>query len=128
LGWHVASNSEYTTSVTYLTNSGYGYGGSGDDIAKALAATFGWGQTSDNPGIPDYDKASNNSSGFTALPSGKREATAIFNDYGCQGKWWTSSEAGTSLANCPQMMCYWAYLYRGSLNKKCGLSIRRIKD
>ena len=34
-GWHVPADSEWTTLTDYLINNGYGYGGSGSEIAKS---------------------------------------------------------------------------------------------
>ncbi|OQY02885.1 MAG: hypothetical protein B6I20_06115, partial [Bacteroidetes bacterium 4572_117] len=68
-GWHLPSDAEWTELTDYLTNNGYGYGGSGNDIAKSLAATSGWG-ADDTAGNIGNDQSSNNSSGFSALPGG----------------------------------------------------------
>jgi uncharacterized protein (TIGR02145 family) len=35
-GWHVPSYAEWTTLTDYLTNNGYGYEGTGGDIAKSM--------------------------------------------------------------------------------------------
>ena len=40
-GWHLPSDAEWTILTDYLTNKGYGYGGSGSDIGKSMAATSG---------------------------------------------------------------------------------------
>jgi uncharacterized protein (TIGR02145 family) len=40
-GWHVPSIDEWTVLSDYLTNNGYGYEGSGYDIAKSLASSSG---------------------------------------------------------------------------------------
>jgi hypothetical protein len=74
----------------YLTNNGYGSNGSGNDIAKSMAATSVW-ITSSSPGSVGNDQASNNSSGFTALPSGWRYnyGSYIYIGYCCI--WWGSA-------------------------------------
>ena len=36
-GWHVPSYDEWTILTDYLTNNGFGYGGSGNDIAKSMS-------------------------------------------------------------------------------------------
>ena len=71
IGWHLPDNAEWTTLKDYLINNGYGYGGDGDDIAKSMAATKLW-NTDPTAGNVGNDLASNNSSGFTALPGGNR--------------------------------------------------------
>jgi uncharacterized protein (TIGR02145 family) len=89
-GWHVPSGTEWIALTTFLTNNGYGYEGSGDDIGKSMAATSGW-VNDPTPGNIGNDQASNNSSGFTALPGGNREAGGSFYDIGYAGWWWSTS-------------------------------------
>jgi uncharacterized protein (TIGR02145 family) len=95
-GWHVPSVAEWTTLFDFLTNNGYGYQGSGNDIAKSLAAKSGW-RLSSVEGDPGNDQASNNSSGFTALPGGSylsgysQHGSSwfwMFFYLGLQGQWW----------------------------------------
>jgi uncharacterized protein (TIGR02145 family) len=45
-GWHEPNDAEWIILETYLTNNGYGFGSSGNDIAKSLAATFNWSGSS----------------------------------------------------------------------------------
>jgi uncharacterized protein (TIGR02145 family) len=125
-GWHVPSDAEWMTLTDYLTSNGYGYGGSGSDIAKSLAATSGW-TTDETAGTVGNDQASNNSSGFTALPSGSRSYDGTFGDVGF-GIWWSSTEYSTTSA-------YNRYIYynnnsiHGNDNsKRTGFSVRCVKD
>jgi uncharacterized protein (TIGR02145 family) len=90
-GWHVPTDAEWTTLINYITINGYGYGGSGNDIAKSLAATSGW-TTWGVAGTVGNDQASNNTSGFTALPSGYRLYSGAFLSIGDNGHWWSASE------------------------------------
>ena len=62
-GWSIASLSDWMELDSYLTDNGYGYGGSGDDVAKALASTSGW-DGSTTPGTVGNNQGSNNSSGL----------------------------------------------------------------
>jgi len=90
-GWHVPNNAEWTALTDYLVNNGFGYEGSGYDIGKSMAATSGW--TSDpSAGNVGNDQASNNSSGFTALPSGYRYGHGPFDYLGTIVYWWSCSE------------------------------------
>ncbi|MBQ6156066.1 MAG: choice-of-anchor J domain-containing protein [Bacteroidales bacterium] len=69
-GWHVPSEAEWNQLFNYVkSQEEYVYGNSSDNIAKALAATTGW-QESSVPGTPGNDIGSNNSTGFSALPAG----------------------------------------------------------
>jgi uncharacterized protein (TIGR02145 family) len=126
-GWHVPSDNEWTTLTDYLTNNGYGYGGSGSDIAKSMAATSGW-TTDPTAGNVGNDQASNNSSGFTALPSGFRSSNSTFNNIGDYGTLWSSTEYSTAYA-------YYRIVYysntdveRLSNYKGHGFSVRCLRD
>jgi uncharacterized protein (TIGR02145 family) len=125
-GWHVTSDAEWMTLTDYLTNNGYGYGGSGSDIAKSLAATSGW-TIDETAGTVGNDQASNNSSGFTALPSGSRSYDGTFGDVGF-GIWWSSTEYSTTSA-CNRYIYYNNSSVHGNDNsKRTGFSVRCVKD
>jgi len=86
IGWHVATSDESNILSSYLINNGFGFEGSGFDIAKSLASTFAW-NTSTSAGTVGQDQSSNNSSGFTELPSGYRNVDGSFAGLGSDGKW-----------------------------------------
>jgi uncharacterized protein (TIGR02145 family) len=92
-GWHVPSDAEWTTFINYLSINGYGFEGSGDDIAKSISGTNGW-RSSPTPGAPGNDKLTNNSSGFNGFPAGLR-GRGGFSLRGRFTCWW-SSTGGTS--------------------------------
>lgn len=126
-GWHVPSDAEWITLRDYLTNNGYGYEGSGDDIAKSMAATTNW-ISWEIPGLPGNDLASNNSSGFTGLPGGLRRYSGSFKDLGAGGYWWSSTEYSSAHA-------YYRHLYYINPNlrgfgdtKDYGFSVRCLRD
>jgi uncharacterized protein (TIGR02145 family) len=138
-GWHLPTNEEWTTLTDYLTNNGYGYGGSGSDIGKSMAATTGWGfysYSSSSPGTVSNDQASNNSSGFTALPGGGRNSNGRhgvnggdFSDLGLSVIFWSSSEEWSKYP-------WYVYLtydgdgaYRDwASDYRSGCSVRCLKD
>jgi uncharacterized protein (TIGR02145 family) len=79
-GWHLPSESEWTTLINYL--------GCGEIAGGKLTSTEGWGSLSD--GVT-------NNSGFSALPSGSRYAEGgPFAFAGELGYWWTSSMDGST--------------------------------
>ena len=94
-GWHLPSSSDYQDLLNYLTDNGYGYEGSGNDVAKALASVSGWIST-DNPGEVGNNPGENNSSGFSALPTGYRYSQGGFLYQGDRTFFWTSDTDGTS--------------------------------
>lgn len=70
-GWHFPTWNEYDAMKTWLTNNGYGYEGSGDDIAKSICSKKGW-KSSGAAGTPGYDRSNNDSVHFSAVPAGYR--------------------------------------------------------
>ncbi len=126
-GWHVPTDNEWTELTEYLENNGYGYGGSGNDIAKSLAATSGWtaGGTAGNIG---NDQSSNNSSGFTALPGGYRSNNGTFGNIGHNGCWWSATEYSTTYAWYRDMYYYYSNVLRSYNNKQSGFSVRCLRD
>jgi len=62
----------------YLIANGYNYDGTttGNKIAQSMAAKTGW-TSSTTPGAPGYDLNSNNSSGFSGMPGGRRDTRVI---------------------------------------------------
>ena len=127
-GWHVPSDAEWTTLTDYLTNNGYGYGGSGDDIAKSMAATSGW-TTYGTLGTVGNDQASNNSSGFTALPSGYRDYDGTYFGVGEYSGWWSSSEASSYNTAFNQNVHYvTSIVFNNFGHKTYGASVRCLRD
>lgn len=121
-GWHVSTENDWKTLIDYLVANGYGYDGSGSDIAKSLAAKTLW-SASIVPGTPGNDLASNNSSGFSALPGGFRTGSGIFNNAGSQGVWWSTGN-GTYKA----LWLNSGEIAQQSTNKNFGASVRCVKD
>jgi len=78
-GWHVPSDSECMKLSACL--------GGEKDAYDALKASDGSHRIGQNGGIL-------NSSGFTGLLAGEREADGEFRDYGALGIWWNSTADG----------------------------------
>lgn len=89
-GWHLPSDAEWTQLSDYLISNGYGFEGSGDDIAKAVAATISWNESL-IPGSPGYEIEFNNSCGFSGLASGLHVFPYFFG-MGTHSLWWSSTE------------------------------------
>jgi uncharacterized protein (TIGR02145 family) len=131
-GWHVPTKDEFTTLVNYLIAGGYGYGGEEDYIAKSVASCLFW-DTSIVLGSPGLDPAENNSSGFNLPPAGGRDSNGSFNPVTMRpaGKGagiWTSTEFPTSVAFYFEIVYNDVYFHSVINSKRCGLSIRPIKD
>jgi uncharacterized protein (TIGR02145 family) len=109
-GWHVPTNADYTTLITYLG------GATTAGAALKESGTADW--MTPNTGAT-------NSSGFTALPGGYflGSATDITND----GNFWSSTASSSN--------AYYLYLYYGSTNatmdngtQSLCLSVRCVKN
>ena len=126
-GWHLPSDAEWTELTNYLIDNGHGYGGSGNDIGKSMASTSGW-TSSSSAGDVGNDQATNNSSGFTALPGGGRYGDGSFNNLGISGYWWSSSGSSSSNAWYRDLNYYNATVNRYDYYRESGFSVRCLKD
>ena len=108
--WYVPSESEWDVLDEVL---------GGENLTdEALKSTFGW--NSDN---------GTNTSGFGALPSGKRDVPGgDFKDAGSVGGWWSSTEAGVPYAWTRLLNTTASQLVPYAPNKKDGYSVRCIKN
>jgi uncharacterized protein (TIGR02145 family) len=110
-GWHVPTDTEWTTLATFLGNNAGGK-------LKETGTTH-W--TTPNEGAT-------NETGFTALPSGWRPSGGVFLDFGTFCGWWTSTESSTGYP------LNWDASYKdGNVNnegddKKSGIGVRCLKD
>lgn len=127
-GWHVPSNEEWDSLATYLTDNGYGFEEGGNGYGKSLAANAGW-TASTVPGTAGNDPAGNNTSGFTARPSGYRDLDGTFKDTGTSANWWSFT------GNEPDCFAYFWQLgynnlkiYNYKIERELGSSVRCLKD
>ena len=127
-GWHVPSDSEWTTLENYLIANGYNYDQTTTEnkIAKAMASTTGW-ESSTASGTIGNDQSTNNSSGFNAFPDG------IFysGDFIAEGEvilFWSSDESNAVNAWTRLLGPSISSLNRdGSFYKRDGFSVRFVK-
>lgn len=83
-GWHVATDSEWTTLTSYL---------GGDSVAAGKIKETGTVELGTGHWYsPNTD--ANNSSGFTALPDGSRGNSGYFDFMGYSALFWTATENG----------------------------------
>ncbi|MEY3312081.1 MAG: hypothetical protein RL348_1424, partial [Bacteroidota bacterium] len=115
-GWHIPSDCEWM----YLENT------LGMNTTDQQAT--GWRTSGD----VDYDLSSavpsgTNNSGFSGLLAGYRSASGPFNDRSSRGHWWSSSASGAS-ASLRYLNTGLRGVFRNSLNKALGFSVRCLKD
>jgi len=128
-GWHVPSDAEWTTLTNYLSaDSTYWCGSNSSYIAKSLASTTSWISSTTTCAV-GTNLSANNSTGFSALPGGKRYGSdGSFNTLGYDGYWWSSTENDGSNAWDRNLHCSNANVDRSNTNKRHGFSVRCLRD
>jgi uncharacterized protein (TIGR02145 family) len=114
LGWHLPTDAEWTTLITYL---------GGETVAggkmKETCSTLWY---SPNTGAT-------NESGFTALPSGFRyNSDGVFDYLGSFGNWWSSTAYLTFYARSRFVYYDQTKCLRNYNSKPFGFAVRLIKD
>lgn len=133
-GWHVASDEEWKELEVELgmarsESNGTGWRGTANESRKLKEFDRGYSFT-------DKERAEINVSGFSAVPSGartRRDLILPFWGGGAYADYWTSTESdGYSAWNRSLVWTPWHPgsddVFRGTLNKEYGFSIRCIKD
>ena len=128
-GWHVPTDAEWTTLENYLIANGYNYDGTttSNEIAKAMASTTGWNEST-NTGAIGNDQSLNNGSLFNALPVGYRAME--FSSEGINARFWSSTEHSTdSIRAYYQKLNYSSSsTINFSASKWWGFSVRFVKN
>ncbi|MES2138748.1 MAG: fibrobacter succinogenes major paralogous domain-containing protein [Bacteroidota bacterium] len=115
-GWHIPDDKEWIALAEYL---------GGEDIAgEKMKTVNGWKQHLNN-----YSNG-NNSSVFTAFPSGYRFNNGAFFYKGSFAYWWSSSEDSLDAGNAifRDLGYNKSNLGRDSNDKRNGLAVRCIRD
>lgn len=128
-GWHLPSHAEWQKLVDYLADNGFGFEGSGDDIAKALAANTHWNYFSQQ-GTPGNDLSTNNSTGFSGFPSGARGSDGEFYMITEYAPWWASETYinNPTYGGMWRLVEYATVLYKIQNPMENGQGVRCIKD
>lgn len=113
LGWHVATDAEWTALTTFL---------GGDSVAGGKLKEAGLAHWS-NP-----NTGADNSSSFTALPGGSRTDAGSFTSIGNNGYWWGTSGGVNNSAWYRIIHYATSYINGGNANKQFGFSVRCVKD
>jgi uncharacterized protein (TIGR02145 family) len=120
-GWHVPTDAEWKTLEMYLgltQAEADASGWRGTDRGSQLKNSTGWNSGGNGT----------NTSGFSALPGGGRGTTGAFYDVGGLGKWWSSTEYGTSSAWYRLLIYSNGIISRGLLSTPDGFSVRCLGD
>ena len=140
-GWHVPSDGEWSTLTNYLGNheNYYYYDDESYDVpvtntsyvAKALASTQGWSNSTNTFAVGNK-QSTNNASGFSAVPAGSCNGSS-FTKAGEEANFWSSTQS--------EYNGYDAYRHSlnysnasvrrsddGTKNKNIGFSVRCLRD
>lgn len=112
-GWHVPSNSEWTTLVSFLGEDPY--------AAEKLKEV---GELHWIVGM----MGGSNTSGFTALPAGLRDGIAQFNGIGAAAFWWTSTVDADGTIWDRGVGSFDTKVNQYNPKKTVGISVRCLKD
>ncbi len=113
LGWHIPSQTEWNTLITYLGSSSL----AGGKLKEA--GTTNW--LTPNTGA-------SNSSNFTAIPNGKRGSDGLFTVSGENVFFWTSTLSTTTRGFYKSIDYNSEAIVEGNHSFRNGLAIRCIKD
>ncbi len=113
IGWHVASDAEWTALTTTLNGESL----SGGKLKETGLSHWVTPNT-----------AATNEAGFSALPGGSRLASGQFYNQGNSANWWSITENGTSYAWYRSANASSSSVQRDYYNKNTGFSVRCVKD
>ena len=120
-GWHIPSDGEWQTMEMSLGMSEWSASETnwrGTDEGYQMKSTSGWGWYNEGNG--------SNSSGFSALPGGRRQ-DQNFSLKKTSGYWWSASESGSD-SRFRKLSDVNGDVYRGSSSRLRGYSARCVRD
>ena len=126
-GWHVPSDVDWKVLDDYVNSGAFGAIVGANSSAKALASITGWvlyGIT----GNPGQDMASNNKSGFSAMPGGYRQPAGTYSSAGLGAYYWSTTADIPLLASCRLVYFDLSTLQERNYTKDTGVSVRCVKD
>ena len=125
-GWHLPTLAEYSSLYDYLGKNSYGYEGVAWKTAKSISSSSVW-TTSLIAGSPGNDMATNNASGFSALPGGYRSYYGWYTGIGTLSYLWCSSES-SGFADVTVLNYNQQGISGTILDKKHGCAVRCLKN
>ncbi len=120
-GWHIPTDAEWATLVNYVS----AHLGTSGSVGKALAAKTNWNEDF-HSSSPGNNPATNNSTGFSALPGGFNYGNG-FKNQGDFGYFW-STESDSPHAWQLGLNYGISGMEQGFYGRFCGISVRCIKD
>jgi uncharacterized protein (TIGR02145 family) len=129
VGWHVATDADWTVLQNYLIANKYNYDSSttGNKIAQSMAAKSDWTAWS-GTGLPGSTLALNNRSGFSGLPGGYRFSDGAFYAQKADGYWWSAPPADGSYSVVRNLHYSDAKLLSFGMPAVRGYSVRLVRN
>lgn len=124
-GWHVPSDKEWSTLITFLDT--YVDGPSDSSLAGASSKAYSVLQ-SENGYLLRPNAESPDSISFSVRPGGWRRGNGEFTDLAYHAFWWCSEEVSGGSARAWSMEYNTGIINRDSFTKKCGFYVRCIRD
>lgn len=125
--WHVPSAAEWGQLIHYMkTQPMYFAGNDSDYLAKALAATWGWVKINADIYDPGDDTATNNASGFSALPAGNYRTYNAY--FGYNAEFWSTKDVSNEEAQIYCLSHSTPYVIFDKRNKREAISVRCVRD
>lgn len=129
-GWHVPADQEWQTLADYLITNGFGINGVENHLGQTLAANSDWAPYG-IAGSAGNDLSANNSSGFSALPSGFLNPMGLFQGILEVTYFWTTTQSkeGSDVALQREIYYPQSGLYTHQWGtKSSGASVRCVKN
>ena len=126
-GWHVPSDAEWKELTEYMkTRPEYTYDGYSNNIAKALAATWGWESSSAPEDVGHEQSTTNNATGFSAPPAGIYDGR--YDSFGYNAFFLSSTESASNGAWIHGLASYYGYVSWFGGSKNAAFSVRCVRD
>lgn len=125
-GWHVPSDAEWTQLTDYVSNQNqYVCGSDNKYIAKALASTLGWNNSTRLYAV-GCDTSRNNATGFSSVPAGTSSGGC--GQFGDSAYFWSSTQ--DDMGGAYFLCLYYDYpiVSRYSKALDYGFSVRCLRD
>jgi uncharacterized protein (TIGR02145 family) len=120
-GWHVPTDTEWTTLTTYLGGSGAGRKLKSKETNTTSGVGLGWNPASPaSPGDDDFD--------FSALPGGYRRINGSFNRVRTYAYFWSATEINATNASDRNLKHDFGNVFNDNSAKSVGASVRCLRD
>lgn len=128
-GWYLPGDEEWSNLVVYLDpSSNPNAVGYQSTLAGHTMKSVGTEDMPDGRGLwRSPNTGATNSSGFTGLPGGYRSLLGTFYNVNCNAYWWSATQRMGFLVWNRELKYNTGNVYRYSLLKQYGLSVRCIK-